>query len=40
MNIIKMDVKEIKAGADWIHQNSERNKCLVLVNTVANFYVA
>jgi len=36
---IKIGLKEINCGVDWIGVLQDRNRCLADVNTVINLYV-
>jgi hypothetical protein len=37
---IKMDVREIEGGTDWIVLTQDKDQCRALVNTVMNVRVA
>jgi len=38
-NNIKMDLREVEGDGDWMELAQDRDRWLVLVNTVMNFWV-
>ena len=36
---IKMDLREVGGGGDWVELAQDKDRCRALVNTVMNFWV-